>query len=516
MTFGRELQHALGVGRVTASHARVWARSDRPGPHRIVIRRRGTPGAARTEDVSLSLDIDDGTGAWTLPRSGELEPDREYEVELWADGAHLRSAAFRTAPKSRDASPKRWSFGVVSCHQPFSPDGEVAAAAESMLRATLRAYQEADARFILMMGDQTYADLPRGHSLFDDAHFAQIAPPGRDSLLDCTAEEVRSIYQRRHRLFWGVPGFERLQARFACYPMPDDHEIVDNFGSHPDHATPKWDAIRAGALDAFFDYQGARVHCRDAGGARPAALDWGFSSGCAAVWGLDVRSNRRSESDHTRVYSDDQYDAFVSFLEAHAELPLLVLMTPIPLVHVEGLLIATASRVLGEGSDLHERWSHPRVREDRNRLLRAVIEHSRRNPHQRIVSVAGDVHAGAAFEIDFDGGVQMLQLTSSALTNREGWVVRAACKQAARSVDDIEIADDLRGSVNLLGGCSDAVARNPFGELNAGLVDVYDHGDRVGVGLRLISHDGEGNPTTVFDSGEVGRTVEPDRRVLGV
>jgi hypothetical protein len=86
----------------------------------------------------------------------------------------------------------------------------------------------------------------------------------------------------------------------------------------------------------------------------------------------------------------------------------------------------------------------------------------------------------------------------------------------ARTVSRIDLADGTSGEVGLIRGIDSTVDRNPLGDLNAGIVDVIEHGDRVTLRLRLISHDGNGRPITVFDSGELGRRVDPRRRVVGL
>jgi hypothetical protein len=47
---------------------------------------------------------------------------------------------------------------------------------------------------------------------------------------------------------------------------------VDNFGTPPEHSEPAFQNLRAGALDAFYDYQGARALQRQDGARRPRRL----------------------------------------------------------------------------------------------------------------------------------------------------------------------------------------------------------------------------------------------------
>lgn len=498
MGFGsRELGDLLVAGRVDPERVCVWYRVTQPGRYTLSVTRSDAPGSLAYEtELDINAPAADHTGTCVV---APLEADMRYAARLVHRGERVASATFRTAPCQ---VPSRWTFAAFSCHQPFSSKGKPLPEAESMLAAARQAFVEQDVRFALMMGDQIYADYPDAQSLFNDRYFRDIAPPGRETLLACTRAEVRALYQQRHRQFWGLPGFPDLQSALPCFPMLDDHEVVDNFGTHPDHATPAWDALRGGALDAFFDYQASRVLPRPSDRLRPDAFDYGFTFGQAAFWMMDNRSLRSTEEGgDTRCFSEPQLDAFSAFLHEHRERSLLVLMTPIPLVHVEGRVAEAAGRLLGQGSDLHERWSHPQCERDRDRLLSTLLAHARRNPRQTILLLGGDVHSGAAFQIDFESGPRILQLTSSAISNHESAILSWASEFAAKTVSQIDGDPRVRGHVELLEG-TESAHRNPFGDLNVGLVDVVSRGETVALRLRLLSHDGEGHPVTVYDSGE--------------
>lgn len=496
MGFGtHELGDLVVAGRVEPDRVRVWGRMQNAGPHTLELRRGRPDGDLVQRHIVEGDPAADHTGAWTL---SELDSDARYYIHLLRRGERVSSATFKTEPAQ---PPARWTFSAFSCHQPFASKGEPLEEVESMLDATRQLFEAEDVRFALMMGDQIYADYPPAFSLFNQKYFAQIAPPGRDRILDCARAEVRMLYQQRHRQFWGLAGFPRLQSALPCLPMLDDHEVVDNFGTHPDHATPQWTHLRQGALDAFFDYQAARVMNRPHGCLRPEVFDYGFTYAQAAFWMMDHRSQRRADGKNTQCYAPAQLDAFEAFIHDHRDRALLVLMTPIPLVHVEGHLANAASRLLGQGSDLHERWSHSQCIRDRDRLLSVLLAHARQYPAQKILLLGGDVHSGAAFQIDFNDGPRVLQLTSSAISNRESAVMSWASEVAAKTVSQIEGQSETEGRVALLAGV-DSSHRNPFGDLNVGLIDVIDRGRTVGLRLRLSSHDGKHRPVTVYDSGD--------------
>lgn len=496
MTFGsRELGDLVAAGRVEPDRVRLWARMAGTGRHVLAVRRPHDDGRSGSR---FPVEPDDPAGDRTGARWVEgLEPDTAYRVELLRDGERVAAAEFRTAPRE---APSHWTFAAFSCHQPFAADGTPLPEAESMLRATREVFASESVRFALMMGDQIYADRPTAFSLFDDAYFATIAPAGQAALRECTREDVRAIYQRRYRQFWGLEGFPALQSAVPCFPMLDDHEVVDNFGTSLEHTGPGWEAIRHGALDAYFDYQAARVLERAADGRRPEHFDYGFTWGQAAFWMMDIRSGRRTVDDTTTCFEARQLEALRSFIDERRHMPLLVVTTAIPLVHVEGWLADLAGRALGHGSDLHERWSHAQCIADRNRLLRVLLRHVRAHPRQSLLLLGGDVHSGAAFQIDFHEGPRVLQLTASAISNRESALLSWTSELAARTVSQIDGDDDIAAKVDLLSGVNEA-AKNPFGDLNVGLVDVTEEAGGIALRLRLMSHDGHGRPRAVFDSG---------------
>lgn len=497
-----ELESLLGAGAITDRSVRIWARAARPGDFELVL--TAAEGEVGRVPVHVAGGDTDCTGAWTYPDdfsgAAPLAPDTRHRVRLERWGESIAEGRFRTAPESAATAPRRWTFGAFSCHQPFSSDGSINRAGSGMLVAAHRALSEADARFVLMMGDQIYGDYPPELSLFDEDYFATIAPPGRRSILGCTRAEVRAIYQQRHRQFWALPGFGRIESSFASYPILDDHEIVDNFGTDPAHAEPPWEAVREGGLDAFFDYQISRVLRRGPRGARPRELCYGFRWGPAAFYVMDVRSQRRTRDGKTTVYSRAQLEALRTFLEANADCGLFGLVTTIPLVHVDGALVRAASALLSQGSDLHERWGHPLCVEHRDRLVRVLYDHSLRHPHQQILLLGGDVHTGAAYEVAFEGGPRWYQLISSAISNSESGILNKAAEVASQAFSEIDVAHGPRADVHLL-QATESRHKNPIGALNIGLVDVIETGEGVALELRLVSDSGDGSPEVVFSSG---------------
>ena len=501
------LGDAIVAGVAAEDRSRIWVHGARGGEVRVRARR----GAEVVAEVPLILEAERGcTAATTLEMPGCA--GERVELELVRDGRTVARARTRLCPGARAWANQRMTFAVASCHQPFTDAGEVHPASASMLEAARVQVEADDAAFVLLMGDQLYADAPASKSLFDPDYVASL---GFEDILDLSAAEVRRVFQHRYERFAGVPGFSRLLASVGTIPMPDDHEFVDNFGTHPDHAGPRWRAFKQGALQAYRDHQGARTALAE----RPSdSLDYAFTWGPVAVYGLDIRSNRETAEGKTRAYTGQQLEDLRGFLARTADMPVLALMVSIPLVHVSSRWVDAAARVLPLGSDLHERWSHASCVEARDVLLGTILDHAVRNPRQKIILLGGDVHAGSAYQVDFaDDGVQLLQLTSSPLSNEEGWLNARAGEAAAQALSSLELSDGRSATVTSLRGRSEDLDRNPYGGLNLGLVDISTDAEGLAtIGLRLVGHDGEGRPKTLLDTGPLGRRRDPETSVLGL
>jgi alkaline phosphatase D len=510
--FGRlELANAVAVGAVTAGGARVWVRSERPGTLEVTVRADDDSGAivmrGRVESVA---DASDGTLAFDVPGGlgggpvGPLRPLARYRVEVARadDGAPLGDARFETAPAGPGDAPGDFCFAALSCHQPFDDDGRLVPESRRMLRATRRALRERDVKFVLLMGDQIYSDTPARFSLFDDEHFRTVAPPGRRTILECTAAEVRALYQQKHRAFWGVEEAWQLLAEFPCYPMLDDHEVVDNFGSDPRHAGPEWQALREGALDAFYDYQASRVL-----GARPRGADadnhYSFVYGTCSIFVMDLRSARRSVERGTQIYSPAQFASLERFLAVNAAQKVIALVVTVPIIYLESWVVDAATALVGEGSDVADRWNHAKSVDQRDLLMALLRAHHARHPQQRLVVLGGDIHVGCAFRLDWDaGGPPLWQFTSSAVSNRQSPLAARLAELIPSATSRVELQGGVGGDVALLEGVEGA-AHNPYGGLNAGVVHVRDRGEagaEIEFELLGLADDAE-EVRTVFRSG---------------
>lgn len=498
----RSIEEMVAVGATDTRSVRLWIRTLQPGPHAIEIsstteQHRGfvalTPplGADGTTSVCYPDDLSEAT---------PLTPGTAYQVRVVRGEHVLGTGRFETAPETL---PDSFAIGVLSCHQPFADDGKLDLPSLRTLDILDDAFRARDVKRVVMMGDQMYADYPQCLSLFDDDYFATIAPPGRKTIFDCTADEIRAIYQRRYRAFWSVDGFRRILTSYSCQTIPDDHEIVDNYGSAPEHATAKWDAIRTAALDAFDDYQGQLTAARTS--PRRASFDHSQRYADVGVYALDVRAARRATEDTLTVCTDEQFEAFERYLHNDtANLKALMVVISIPLEIYPSWVASIGTRLLGRDSDAADRWSHPAATESRRRLTKLLYDHQVRNPQQKVILVSGDIHIGCAVRIVWrDKSVRpVYQLISSSVSNLTDALRRKLGRLAPHLDKHLSGgADDLWETVELLPARDDMDATNPFDGLNAGVVSFRRQRDgNLAVTLELVSHDDDmpGSARTVY------------------
>lgn len=497
------LADMVAVGLVEAHRVRLWMRSARPGRLAVSWWAEGEPaGAHETRFDPPAADERDGTTALTIPPDGALSPSTPYRFRVaHADGHTVGEGRFETAPAHPGATPTRFAFALMSCHQPFDAAGRVRPSAPQMLRAAQRCLAEHDARFVLMVGDQMYADDPPALSLFDPDHFADAGPPGRRSILDCTAAEVRRLYQRRYRHFWGLPEMQALQAAYPCYMILDDHDVANNWGSNPAHQIPPWRTVGEGALAAFADYQAARI--RATGEARPEDFHYAFTYGHTAVFVMDLRTGRRA-GPGARLAAERQFDDLQRFLEATRENKKIVaVVLSVPLVHVPRRLARLGARLPGWGEDFSDRWSSDAHVRDRDRLLATIHAHQVRCPEQRVLLLSGDIHIGCVHRICWpDAAVPPLyQLIASPLTHETPRWVQLAAKQFMRLKHVVATHDGaVQGRVEAVPGV-DGCARNYYGGLNLGVVEVETPSPGAAPRVRLLLYGHRGDePVCVFHS----------------
>ena len=501
-----ELSDAVRVGGINATEARVWMRTSRPGKHRISWWPFDEPGREGHLDfVTPTDDASDNTHALTIPgAAGErLQPLTRYGFRV-SSGDHLvGDGRFQTAPASPADTPETFSFAIMSCNQPFDSHGRIRTDAREMLRAASRVLEQHDCKFILFMGDQMYSDMPVSLSLFNPKHFSSVAPPGRERILDCTTDEVRKLYQRRYRHFWNIAELHAIVGRYPCYLILDDHDIVDNWGSHPDHLLPEWRSLGEGARWAYYDYQTPHLSPRTE--SLPSSFHYELTYGHTSIFVMDLRSERWVADDDGRLYSPEQAAALGRFLEQAGDQKAVFIVLSVPPVHLPRSIANTFARITREGEDFSDRWSSLAHIDDLDRFMKRVRAHQREHPGQKLVFLSGDIHVGCAHELVWeDGEDRIFQLISSGLTNHVGKFIQFGARWLMRLNSHFDTMDgDIRADVRALPGVNGR-DENPYAALNMGVVQVKSSDPERPATLEyfLYGHDGD-DPVCVFQTPEL-------------
>jgi alkaline phosphatase D len=462
------LDNLLAIGAVTPRSVRIWVRVARPGRYRLCWRSAENQPVGETllditdprRDLTASVEISEG-----------LCSNARYRIAL-CDALRdqpLAHGSFHTAPGKRSEIPLRFSIALLSCHQPFSDSGRVRRNTEPMLKAMLEAFRQHEVRQVILAGDQLYSDFPKKLSLFNDQHFSQIAPEGRGNVLECTEAEVRELFHRRYRHFWNIAGWRHMLANYACCPILDDHDIVDNWGSALEHGTAAWQPFRNGAINAYVDYQGSLVRATVA---EPSDhLDYQLELGDTATYVMDLRSNRRV-GEAPRIFSSEQFDKFRRFLQTQRDKSVLFVVMSVPVIHLPHKLTRLMAPMTPGGEDFSDRWSTRGHGQDRDRVLGLLHEHQRNCPSQRIVLLSGDIHIGCLHRIRwYDAQPNLYQFISSGVTHDAGKYLQLVSSLIIRANRRFVTDDGPQADLDLLRGEREAHA-NPCGGLNVGIVEM--------------------------------------------
>ena len=506
-----QLVNMVAVGKVTPVSVRLWMRSSRPGKHHIEI----DPYTEGEPTIIVPTVIaGDGAADFThsveyprdFPGAAPLTPSSRYNYRIVrdSDGAPIGAGRFATTPASDDQTPEGYAVALMSCHQPFNTDGELSERSVRMLRLVPEVLSGYNAKFVITCGDQIYADVPQDFSLLNP-HYAQKLDSTKQSILDWSAAEVRRAYQERYRIFWSMNEVRHMYANYPCYPILDDHEIMDDWGSNAAHSQKRFANLAQGAREAYFDYQGSRVCARGAKLPLSFHYEFGYGSLGAFVW--DIRSQRRTGDRENRLYSPKQFADFERFLNKNGHKRVLLIVTSVPVVHLPSWLTDVGAALVGDTIDFPDHWSYKKNVPARDRLLIRLHQHQEAHPNQRVVLVSGDVHVGCAFAIHWRYGkkAKLYQLTSSAVSNRMKKRDTYFSEIPPNLVSKLACKDGPSARVNLLKAAEGRDSNNPFGGLNIGIIGIRDRGDHSTVNLKLIGYPEADKltPVTMFGTGEL-------------
>ena len=174
------------------SSAYLWGRADGPGVLHAWLGRNPDLSDAQLAGTSLTLTPDTGYAGVAVTTG--LQPDSRYYYALTLSASppsppNEGFSSFTTTPSPGERLSFSFAFG--SCFRPENADG-------GRIFNTIEEQRKADdLRFILLLGDQIYADAYQNNGI------GKIA---------CTLEEYRQVYAYT----WSRPPLQRLLANLPA------------------------------------------------------------------------------------------------------------------------------------------------------------------------------------------------------------------------------------------------------------------------------------------------------------
>ncbi|HZI07204.1 MAG TPA: alkaline phosphatase D family protein [Archangium sp.] len=334
-------------------------------------------GSVSVDSIDSELIVDDKEVFAGLP---------EQSVSVWKDdfrrlNADEAAASFTTFPSPAEGG---FSFLMGSCRYP-GVMGE-SKRSDEIFHAMHQHVEQAHARdalpprFVLMMGDQIYAD-----------KFNKI-PVGR-------ADTWRE-FQERYTTAFSTPYIRRLMRSLPTYMILDDHEIEDNWAQARLKDALKRDLFH-NAIRAYMSYQW--VH-----GPRnfDKRIHYSFECAQAPFFVLDVRTQRIRNDDDTSLRGNHllgypakasapgfkgQLDQFCDWLVEQQQR-----RGNVPKFVVSPGVFAPNDVASCHGAAGNDSW--PAFPETRRRVLRTIVD----NNVQNVVFLSGDVHCSNVSEIFFE------------------------------------------------------------------------------------------------------------------
>jgi phosphodiesterase/alkaline phosphatase D-like protein len=419
------------IGGLSYDKAFLWARMDGPGVLHVWLGKKPDLSDAYLAGRSLPLRPEDGF-AGVAPITHLLPNSRYYYHLSQEDSLPQKKAgplsggiypSFKTFPRPGELVSFNFAFG--SCFRPKNDEsGKIFQVLESRRPVD-------DLRFILLIGDQIYADEYRYNSL------GKVA---------CSIDEYRSVY----RYTWSNPSFRRMFLNLPAFMTLDDHEVDDDWrwldplrkkvylpwwnviirklrNAKPEEyqASPK--KVRNG-LQAYWEHQGMHSpgfvlppHLNEKGqylltSQDPGSLAYSFTFGGAAFFVLDtrtmrVRGTRPWASETDSMLGKKQWSSLETWLQRVKDnYPVKFIITSSALLYY---LLFDIPR---------DRWSG--FRHERRKLLSLLASQN----IEGVYLLAGDLHSSHAICAELHGStgkpISLWEFCSTPFEQKTNWLAK--------------------------------------------------------------------------------------------
>jgi alkaline phosphatase D len=381
------------IGGLSPTSANLWGRTT--GEAILHAWLGELPDLSDAQLAGKSMPLTPDTGYAGVAPLQNLTPNTHYHYTLNLhdtppDPGQGPYPEFTTFPIEQQLAGFSFAFG--SCFRPLSEHGG------TIFRDLEARRQKDDLRFILLLGDQIYADA------YEYNGIGKIA---------CSLPEYRDVYTYT----WSRPPFRELLVNLPAFMILDDHEVDDDWGwvnnQRQTARVPFWDRIIRlfqgrpqnerrlplhrvqDALQAYWEHQAMHAPAFKL----PPQLDWrdqytllpddpgslaySFTFGAAAFFVMDARSMRVLNHRQKTILGAGQWQALENWLlSVKNQYPVKFLVSSSALLYRLWIDVA------------RDRWSG--FPKERNRLLNFLTTHD----IQGVYILAGDLHAAHGVRVD--------------------------------------------------------------------------------------------------------------------
>jgi len=399
------------IGGLADTQAYIWGRTDGPATLYAWVGKKSDLSDV-PQPTGQSLPLTEQSGFAGIVPIRDLQPETDYYYTVTLDTSLNNPLVFPYPQFSTfppQGEPRSFSFVFGSCFLPADENGGAIFDRINGQRA-LRAHDPDKAlRFMLLTGDQIYADA-YGHNG-----------------LNCCAlslEEYRQVYAYT----WSRPPFRKLLQKIPAYMTLDDHEVDDDWTwaniARSQASIPIWDSLIRwrhrrpqtertitprrikDALQAYWEHQG--MHAR--GYFLPLALDneyrytlapddlgslaYSFTFGAAAFFVLDTRTMRvKPKGGQKKMLGEGQWQVLIKWLDKVKDTyPLKFIVTSCAMLYQLRFDIPK------------DRWTG--FEEERRLFIEAIGQRDLRD----VYLLAGDLHSAHAMQVEVPGSSGLIPL----------------------------------------------------------------------------------------------------------
>jgi phosphodiesterase/alkaline phosphatase D-like protein len=233
-------------------------------------------------------------------------------------------------------------------------------------------------------------------------------------------EHFREVYRRA----WSHPSTAKALAQVPNFFVPDDHEIINDFGY------PELDQDPSGvhaylaelAYEVLLDYELQPMMDIVDSKSRPPFFT-AESFGDVGLLILDLRMEKHfmNSSSHERFLGSRQWQFLREVLQPGGSLDnskMLLVGMPMPLAYIGSNVVRVMGPIVERSAELKSQLSGMWVATpaETQRLLDLLKDWKLRGDRE-VIFVAGDVHHGMLTDVTYNGDIMFKQVTSSAMAN---------------------------------------------------------------------------------------------------